>query len=242
MLPKRARQIFLSLDGSETENISTFSNCREYRGESTIKFEAPSETGANQAPLQMRVRWWPIFRSLCSLLDPIDTAVAAAGDSFRAILRGTLRDTRKRAVGKTGSFVWGRIRRVQINQSPRAVYLVLSPTEIQTGEERIELAADAETRRGGKGTQVIVPRHGEGHGGVFEFPGTNVVVPVGFESDWRTVAVTENEQDSFREGVRSRCVPPKPGRSHLRLRYFAVTEHPDSCVKPHNPCRLVVSP
>ena len=191
VLPKRARQVFLTLDGNETENISTFSNCREYRGESTIKFEAPSETEANRSPSQNRVEVAAGTSFSLALLDPIDSNAAAAGDSFRATLRGTLRDTRKRVIGKTGDVVSGRIRRVQMNVWPRAVYLVLAPTELQTGEERIELAADAETSRGGKGTQVMIPRVGEGHGGVFEFRGANVVVPAGFESAWRTVKVEE---------------------------------------------------
>ena len=42
LLPMMTRQRFIMRDGSEGENIITFSACRDFRGESTVNFFAQS--------------------------------------------------------------------------------------------------------------------------------------------------------------------------------------------------------
>jgi len=190
LLPVYARQMFLRADGARTENTTTFTKCREFLGESSIVFGAPAapslepvshrgiETIATGQPFQL------------SLLDAIDSATVAAGDSFRAKMIGTLYyDTIQRKIAPSGSVVEGRVLRVQINHFPARVDLVLAPEAVVVQDERVALAANREWKGQKKGAYILVPLSREQPAGVFRLVGRDVVFPRGTRSDWRTVSV-----------------------------------------------------
>jgi hypothetical protein len=194
LLPQGGKQRFVSTDGSETENTTTFSNCREYRGESTITYAEPgaasdgAERGAEDSrPLPTGLRF------TCALAKPIDTRTAAAGDPFTARLTEPLRDQQGRVLALTGSRVEGRILRVETFQLPEAaVVVVMQPNVLHAQGNRMRLAAVRDwgsARQTRHGTELVLPRRGEWNAGAFRLKGEPAVLGEDFVTDWRTVLV-----------------------------------------------------
>lgn len=116
LLPTHARQRFVYLDGEETENTTTFANCREYRGESTITYEeepAPAIPGKTRSAPARPSNVPAGLRFTMELTAPIPTGTAAAGDSFAGRLVSPLRDAKQKVLARAGSVVAGRLIRVQ---------------------------------------------------------------------------------------------------------------------------------
>ena len=190
-----ARQHFLSSNGVETVNTLRFSGCREYLGESTIRFGETSEDRAAPG----RTAAAGAMESLpadvpfaIELTEPIDTSTAAAGDPFAARLVLPLR-VRGRTEAPAGSPVEGRIVRVQVNHAASAeAVVVLRPEAVVTPEGRRPLTAIRDLRREVEAArktkvQILLPFAHERNTGLYEFPGDQVIVPKGFYSEWKTV-------------------------------------------------------
>ena len=121
MLPGHARQRFVYPSVEETENSTTFTNCREFRGESTVTFspEEPAPPGAaKRASTAAEIVIPRGQRFGLELTAPIATDTAAAGDPFTAKLSDTLRDDRNKVLAPKGSIVAGRLLRLH----PRAAH------------------------------------------------------------------------------------------------------------------------
>jgi len=199
LLPGHARQRFVEPSGGQVENITNFSACREYRGESAITFDPPTGLFSGPAGKDVPSEHAPVQAGLSftlELLEPIDTSSAAAGDLFHARLVRPLRDAKGRTLARAGALVDGILRRVQSVVSPQEVYVVLAPRTLRSGEQRVPLTAmrdwskvvQASRDRRRLRVPILMPYPDEGPGGVFRFSGQHVVVPRGFHSDWRTVA------------------------------------------------------
>jgi len=116
LLPTESVLQALSLDGSESENHTTFSNCHQFLGESTISFGPPSEVVAQEklGPRGSRaISIPPRISFTVALTQGIDTATAGAGDPVSGTLTTPIRDGRKVFV-PTGAAIKGRI--VEIRQ------------------------------------------------------------------------------------------------------------------------------
>jgi len=189
LLTQKARQRFVAPDGREIENTTTFANCREYLGESTVRFEtvAPGPDPHVKGAEQPRV-FSPGLRFQLALEHPIDSTTAAAGDSFEARLVAPLRDSRQRLTVPTGALVRGRILRVEaIHTNPAELVIVFRPEEVDVGNRTISIRAMPDSSDKGKRIPIELPERGEENARVFRFAGDRVVVPLFFRSDWRTV-------------------------------------------------------
>jgi hypothetical protein len=115
LLPAQARQRYVLTTGEETENTTTFANCREYLGKSSVSFNAPKSDAGGFGPsaLATLVRVPAEQRFTVELTAPIAALTAAAGDAFSGRLLTPLRDDRTRLLARTGSLVAGRILRVE---------------------------------------------------------------------------------------------------------------------------------
>jgi hypothetical protein len=195
LLPKRVGQRFVYPDAGETENTTTMANCREFRGESTLRF-SPEETAAG-APVKRAAapRSLPLgLRFAMALTTSIAADTAAAGDSFTGKLVDPARDYAGKAVAPKGSVVEGRLLRVQSFAKPPETVLVLRPEALWIRGVRVSIHAVrdwtyavAQRRRQGKGLEIVLPLQSEENAGAFRFPGEHGVVAAGFRSDWRTV-------------------------------------------------------
>jgi hypothetical protein len=82
LLPHETLLETLRRDAAESRNTTRYARCREFTGESTIRFDAPADAAAESdsataTPVPSGVR------VTIALLDDIDMATAAAGDPIR---------------------------------------------------------------------------------------------------------------------------------------------------------------
>lgn len=197
LLPKSSSQRFIYPNVNETENGTAFSNCREFRGESTINFgdQPVADDVANSSSAE--ALFLPGGLSLSfALTTSIQTDTAAAGDSFSARLVDALRDEKGKVLAPKGTVVEGHLTLVQSYFKPPEVQVMLRPEALRIRGARVALKAMRDWRRvmletkqaGKKKLEIVLPPQGEEYDGVFRFQGMHIVIPAGFRSDWRTVA------------------------------------------------------
>jgi hypothetical protein len=128
LLPKQVRLHVINADGGELENRTVFSDCHEFRGESSLSFDATSQTGqvAAQKAISKVLALPPGLPVRVALSHAIDTATAASGDLFKAELTSPIKENNNRVLVPKGTPVTGRI--VQINRSygSRSIALTLA--------------------------------------------------------------------------------------------------------------------
>jgi hypothetical protein len=205
LLAKGARQRFIGRDASEALNTILFSNCREYRGDSTISFDtgdtetAPGPPVAGAPPQLLAPKPIAIPGGLEFTLEfegPIDTRTAAAGDPVSARLVSALRDRLGKTLVPAGARVQGRLLRVQVFHGPKAeAIVVFRPATVEAGGVRTAFFAKQDLIRElrqerakspEKRVPILLPFQFETNAGLFRFPGEQPVVPKGFRSEWRT--------------------------------------------------------
>jgi hypothetical protein len=97
LLPRSARFDVTAVNGNELDNHTTFSDCHEFRGESTLQFGASEGTdkpaAANSTPRVITIPAGLPFT--IALTQSINTSTAAAGDIVKAKLVSAIRDKSK---------------------------------------------------------------------------------------------------------------------------------------------------
>ncbi len=125
MLPELTTMDVLFQKGSESRNETRYSDCREYVGESTIRFD-DVETSASGAVSKAALRPLPPkLRLQVALSSPINGETAAAGDTITGVV---LRDVKDKAAGvlvHEKDRVHGRILRIEQEFLPAARWTVV---------------------------------------------------------------------------------------------------------------------
>ncbi len=199
LLPHQSQLDIVIKSGRQTRNTITFSSCREYKAESEIVFEAP-EPAATAAPAAGRGRVaLPIGLPVTlSLVDPIDSATAAAGDPVTAtVVKPVLRAGSREVLIPAGAQVRGRIRRVEHYLWPQPYFrIAASFNRVEVGgivspffarhEADPQLAKELEANVAPRDTGIWFWGVG-----TFLFPSKkdHMTVPTGFESKWFTLDV-----------------------------------------------------
>jgi len=118
LLPERSTMTVLFSNGKESHNETTYADCREYKGESTIRFDdAPAERTAEAQQVEKKL---PSHVKLqLGLQVPIDSDTAAAGDPVTAVVLRNAKGV------KAGDTVHGRIVRLEQSMFPKAQWLVV---------------------------------------------------------------------------------------------------------------------
>jgi hypothetical protein len=197
LLPAQARQRFVYRNAEETENTTSFTNCREFRGESTVTFSPDSRTVTDERTKSASEGVLPLptgLRFSFGLTASIPTDTAAAGDPFSGRLSDAIRDRGGKLVAPKGAVVDGRLLRVQSFFRPPQVVVVLRPEALWIHGARVPLSAERDWTRvfvearekRKKPVAIVAPLPGEDNSGAFGFAGTHVVVPKRFPSEWRT--------------------------------------------------------
>jgi hypothetical protein len=202
VIAKSAQQRFLRGDAGEVVNTIHFSGCREYRGESTIKFETDgplAEAGGGGSTNRKKTASPAAIpfgtRFSVELLSPIDFATAAAGDLFTARITLAIHDSLGKTIVPKGARVEGRLIRVQTyHWKDSECILVLRPESVEAGGIKIPLVAEPDYRASfeqqrpltKKGATILLPFASEKNAGLFRFPGERAVVKRGFISYWRS--------------------------------------------------------
>jgi hypothetical protein len=185
----------------EMENHMVYSACHEFTGQSTLTFEPPLEPSQGQSdPVITAFALPPGLSFKLVFTEPIDTAVAAAGDPIRAKLTSAIRRSSQVLVPE-GAIVSGRIVKAErLYGKDRSFVLVVKLDSVVVGGISRPFAGtrDSGARRFAKGSGRISQRVELGplntkqdrEVGIFEFPGAapSYVIKSGLASNWLTLA------------------------------------------------------
>jgi hypothetical protein len=153
LLPSASTLRIFHIDGGEAENRTVFSNCHEFLGESSIKFDMPSDiqgTEPHHGPIPQAFSIPAGLPFRVALTQEIDTAAAAAGDPIKAKLTTPIRDGSKVLV-PMGAAVAGRIVRIRrFYGHDAALYLDIRLETVEVGGVSLRLTA---TPDGGRSFQ-----------------------------------------------------------------------------------------
>lgn len=176
LLPEAATMDVLFSDGLESVNEMGYSDCHEYAGQATIRFdddavapgspqsEAPQPTApARQLPPGLRFR--------IGLTSPIHSETAAAGDAVTGVILRDVKDRKLGIVARQNDIVHGRILQLEQHMYPLPRWL-------------LAIRFDSLEHAGVEQPLTLKARE---RGGAFVFAHTgNVVIDQSFHSDWET--------------------------------------------------------
>lgn len=210
LLPLRSKLQVIMTDNYETGTTTTYSGCREYHGEATIRFgdEPPAPAPAQPAEAAAPVTVPPDLSFSLVLAAPVDTDIAAAGDVVTEKVRKPVRDHHsKKVLIPAGTTVRGRIIRMRHwmhwMDSPSRFDISIRLETWQAGGITLPLFAKPDPVQEAppssvfrQGLPVTLPPEGLPITvATFIFPAFRgrYVVPSGFESNWITVAAPPAE-------------------------------------------------
>lgn len=189
----------------DMENHMVYSACHEFTGQSTLTFEPPLEPSGSASeksdPAIPGFALPPGLPFKLSFTQPINTAVAAAGDPIRAKLTTAIRARSSGVLVPAGAIVSGRVVKAEhlYGQNRSFVLAVKLESVIIGGTSRpLRATPDSGARRFAKGAGRLTQRVDLGPLNtmqdrdvrVFEFPGAspNYVIKRGLGSNWLTLA------------------------------------------------------
>lgn len=196
MLPQVSTMDGIYRNGDETLNETHYSDCREYVGESTIRFDDDETQGGAAAGAVASKPLPPKQRLQIGLVKPIDTTIAAAGDAIDGLLLKDVGDKKTGILARSGEHVHGRILRLQQYMTPTPRwFLVVRFDRIERGGVEQTLALkqmDGGDRLALTGRrQQPVPKEMlekpvDAGLFIFEEHGNVTIDPAKFRSEWET--------------------------------------------------------
>src|SRR5262249_52656867 len=138
-------------DETVAENLIRYSACREFHGESTVRFESPVEAGPPKAVEESRIDRTPARLALpaglpfkLAFTDPIDPVIPAAGDPIRGKFKTAIRDRNSQVLVPEGASVIGRITAIIRYYAPERVEIVRG-RKVKTEQPSLSVAVKLET-------------------------------------------------------------------------------------------------
>ena len=203
LLATEGRLDILSL-ADEMENHMAFSACHEFTGQSTLSFEPPPEpsgsaTGSSDPAIPISALP-PGLAFKLAFIDPIDTAVAAAGDPIRAKLTAPIRARSSGVLVPEGASVSARIVKAEhLFAENKSFVLAVKLESVVIGGTvwPLKAAPDYGVRRFAKRPGLthrislgLLNASQDPDVGIFDFPGAaqNYVIKGGYASNWQTLA------------------------------------------------------
>jgi hypothetical protein len=192
-------------NATESLNETSFAGCREYVGESTIRFDV--DENGNTPESAQRAELKPLAPKThlhVRINPPVDTAKAAAGDPIVGVVDAAVK-VKGQTVVHVGDKLHGRIVRLEQTMAPvsRWTVAILFETIERNGiEQKVTLKADDDGDRSPSGPPAGGGRRGftappssansitserPPGGGIFSFSEAgNFVLGQKFESEWET--------------------------------------------------------
>jgi hypothetical protein len=205
LIPRQSELDTLSPNASETSSVTTYSACHEYTAESSVRFDdadGPTVTAKNAAP-PTTITLPPGIPLTLTLLRPIDTATAAAGDSVSAKVTKAVRAKDSTEILVPAEAVaHGRILQMR-HQYDSSQFLIsirfdtlemngaVSPLSVKLDRELKAEKAGTKNRLGQRGSEFSLPPPASSEkGSLFVVPvgSGGYVMPSGFQSKWITLA------------------------------------------------------
>jgi hypothetical protein len=200
LIPRQARLQVIGRDAGFTENSTVYTGCREFRGESAVRFgeAAPlSDNGSQISALKPSTRLPAGLPIVVVLEQEIDTSRAAAGDPVSAkIGKAVIDPTTKQVLIPAGTALHGRIAHLEHHLEGEKYFLV----GLNFEDFAMVLDAAHQVRYTRSPSGFVDPhnrsgvRTWESHsgfrgGGSLIFPGQQVkyVIPSGYITNWITL-------------------------------------------------------
>jgi hypothetical protein len=200
LIPRQTRLQVIARDAGFTENTTVYTGCREFRGESAVRFDeaAPLPDDGSQISALKPIPKLPAGLPIVVVLDQeIDTSRAAAGDSVSAkIGKPVIDPNTKRVLIPAGVALHGRISHLEHHLEGEKYFLVglnfedfamVLDAAHQVGDTRVP--SDMIGPRGRPNVKTWESHSGWRGGGTLIFPSrqANYVVPSGYISKWITL-------------------------------------------------------
>ena len=205
LLPLSSELIMLDRNGGESRNLTRFSGCRQYLGESVVRFDEPS------SPLDpVKVEELPRLPGglsiEVSLVNAVDLRTAAIGDTVSATLPKAVKKGSTALLPK-GAVLTGNITRMERRRAAFGEYYVvgLRFSSLEAGNSRTEFLGRLEEVAFSGSREYFAP-FGPGRGelsiwtsitaplaepyageGVLFAKSANVKLPAGLRMVWRTL-------------------------------------------------------
>ncbi|HVW10351.1 MAG TPA: hypothetical protein VHC90_17305 [Bryobacteraceae bacterium] len=200
LLPSHSSMDVVYRNSTESENITTFSGCREYTGESTIRFDVDENGNTPEDLKRQQLKPLPPKTHIQVRIDPpIHSNTASAGDPITGVVTSPVK-VKGVVLVSAGDKLEGRIVRLEqsLGRTPRWTVAIVFNKIVRSGvEEKITLKPDDDGDRsmvfaaGGRRAitpsppAISDPRPAGGGLFVFDEPG-ELVLDRKFVSEWET--------------------------------------------------------
>ncbi len=183
LLPEVATMDVLYNSGIESVNQTRYSDCREYAGETTIRFDdgtTPEPSDAPQPPSPQPARkvsepQRPLPSGLnfrIGLTSPIHSETAAAGDAITGVVLRDVKDRKLGVIARKDDVVHGRILQIEQRMFPLPHWT-------------LAIRFDGLDHGGAEQPLSLEPRKGDRGVFIFEQP-EDIVIDQSFHSEWQT--------------------------------------------------------
>ena len=183
LLPQSAEVVLGREDGELYVNHVEFSQCREYRASSSIRFGDAAEARIEEVTL-------PANLEISLILEqPVDSESNLAGDLVMARVEAEVK-AKGQVLVPRGALVHGRIRQLEGVAGPKPHFVIaLEFSEIEFGNKRAIFAAQLQRVEGASPMgRIEVLRSAELPGvGTFTMDGRRVRLESGLKLRWRTI-------------------------------------------------------
>jgi len=194
LLPNQGQLQILDANGTDLRNSTVYSGCREFLGESTLRFDAAPEPGAPAAGKAAAADELPAgLPFTIALNSSIDQTAAAAGDKIGAKLTTAIRDSKGQTLVPKGAAVTARIvqiRRFYVPEASLRMALKLETVDIAGTRRRLAAVPDSSSSASNALQSIYDPvalDTQDPQAAVFVFwDKGHFVAFSGFESNWRT--------------------------------------------------------
>jgi hypothetical protein len=205
VLPEVSTMDVLYASGAQALNETHFSGCREYVGESTIRFDDPDDTASPDSAARAALKALPPKTHIRVKIDPpINSATAAAGDPITGVVERDVKE-KGQVIVRTTDRLHGRLLRLEQDTVPTPQWTVairfdsierdgvVEPVAfrpVDDGDRSPAPVGGMMGRRGGGSptpTPTVSKIKRPPGAGVFILPGAgNLVLDRKFHSEWET--------------------------------------------------------
>ena len=191
LLPRTGTIIVQDASGMRHRNITGYTNCRQYVGESVINFDFTEEQPSEEAAPQItEVELPPALEVWTRLENPIRSESAAVGDPVTAVVERNVAWNGETVVPK-GARLVGRIRVLERHGTPAGYRIGLEFTDVEFSGSHGRFRGSLERWQPKPGQQTV-PAEGQRAGlpgvGVVFLQGASFVLPQGTLMLWVTQA------------------------------------------------------
>jgi len=198
LIPSEASSTAIDRDEVEMSSSSAYSSCREYVGESVLRFDDPTTVAASPGAAVSTASSAP--RAIppglpfeCRVISTIDSDTAAAGDPIEGVLRTPIADASGKVLAPAGIRVHGRL--MGFTQHPssgnrrESFEVEVQLRSLELGGERVPFAANvSNVTSPSRGSAIHLNLHP--HAGTFFYYDKKLHV-ANIDAKWITAAPSD---------------------------------------------------